>query len=47
MVLGTDANLIEIDLLRSGEYILPDLNLSALVAQLNPPADYLVLVSRA
>lgn len=46
-VLGSDASLIEIDLLRSGEHILPDLNLSALVAQLDPPADYLVMVSRA
>jgi hypothetical protein len=46
-VLGSDANLIEIDLLRDGKHVLPDLSLSALVAQLSPPADQLVMVSRA
>lgn len=46
-VLGSDATLIEIDLLRGGQRILSDLNLAALVAQFDPPVDYLVLVSRA
>lgn len=46
-VLASDASLIEIDLLRGGDHVLPDLNLSAFVAQIEPPPDYLVLVSRA
>jgi hypothetical protein len=46
-VLASDVSLIEIDLLRLGEHVLPDLNLSAIIAQLEPPADYLVLVNRA
>lgn len=46
-VLGSDASLIEIDLLRAGEHVLPDLNLAAFVAQIEPPPDYLVLISRA
>ncbi len=46
-VLASDASLIEIDLLRDGQRVLPDLNLSAFLAQLEPSPDYLVLVSRA
>jgi hypothetical protein len=46
-VLGSDASLIEIDLLRGGEHVMPNLNLSAFVAQIEPPPDYLVLISRA
>ena len=46
-VLASDASLIEIDLLRGGEHILPDVNLSAFVSQIEPPPDYLVLISRA
>ncbi len=46
-VLESDAHLIELDLLRSGERILPDVNLAALVFQLDPPPDYVVLVNRA
>jgi hypothetical protein len=46
-VLGSDASLVEIDLLRRGERVLPDVNLAALVARLEAPADYLVLVNRA
>ena len=46
-VLGSDASLIEIDLLRGGGHVLPDLNLSAFIAQIEPRADYLVLVNRA
>ena len=46
-VLESDAHLIEIDLLRSGDRVLPDLNLTALIDQLDQPADYLVLVNRA
>ena len=46
-VLASDASLIEIDLLRGGDHVLPDVNLSAFVSQIDPPPDYLVLVSRA
>ena len=46
-VLASDASLIEIDLLRAGEHVLPDVNLSAFVSQIEPAPDYLVLVSRA
>ncbi len=46
-VLESDAHLIEIDLLRSGDRVLPDFNLTALIDQLDQPADYLVLVNRA
>jgi hypothetical protein len=46
-VLESDANLIEIDLLRSGERPLTDLELQAWVANQQPPPDYLVLVNRA
>lgn len=46
-VLFSDANLIEIDLHRAGMRTLPEFNLGAIVSQIDPPADYLVLVSRA
>lgn len=46
-MLESDAHLIEIDLLRSGARVLPDLNLAALIDQLDEPVDYLVLVNRA
>ena len=46
-VLDSDANLIELDLLRSGERVLPDLDLVAMIAQLDQPPDYVVLVNRA
>jgi hypothetical protein len=46
-VLESDAHLIEIDLLRSGDRVLPDPNLIALIDQIAPPPDYLVLVNRA
>lgn len=46
-VLESDAHLIEIDLLRSGDRVMPDVNLTALIHQLDQPVDYLVLVNRA
>ncbi len=46
-VLESDASLIELDLLRSGERVLPDLNLQALLSQFEPPADYVVFVNRS
>ena len=46
-VLESDAHLIEIDLLRSGDRVLPDINLAAMIHHLDQPADYLVLVNRA
>ncbi len=47
-VLESDANLIEIDLLRAGERIYGHLMLADVVDQLPPPLpDYLVLVNRA
>ena len=46
-VLESDAHLMEIDLLRSGDRVLPDPNLTALIDQIAPPPDYLVLVNRA
>lgn len=46
-VLDSDASLIEIDLLRGGDRVLPDLNLVALIAELDSPADYVVMVNRA
>lgn len=44
-VLRSDANLIELDLLRAGRRLLPDVGLQSAVAQLE--CDYLVLVNRA
>jgi len=46
-VLASDANLIEIDLLRGGERPLAALEVEMLLDSLEPPADYLVIVNRA
>jgi len=46
-ILESDANLVEIDLHRSGERVLPDLNLQALLARTDPRPDYIVTVNRA
>ena len=46
-VLESDANLIELDLLRGGRRILRDLSLETTVQALKPPPTYLVLVNRA
>ncbi|MFQ6014758.1 MAG: DUF4058 family protein [Anaerolineae bacterium] len=44
-VLNSDASLIELDLLRTGDRILPYAELGEAVEQLNP--DYLILINRA
>jgi len=44
-ILNSDANLIEIDLLRSGERLLPSIQLQAAVERLN--SDYLILINRS
>jgi hypothetical protein len=46
-VLESDANLVEIDLLRRGERVLPSFFLEHFIAELQPTPDYVVLVSRA
>jgi Protein of unknown function (DUF4058) len=46
-VLKSDANLIELDLLRGGRRILPELALEALIRELEPPPAFIVLVNRA
>lgn len=46
-ILDSDANLIEIDLLRTGERVYANLFVADFVAQLEPAPDYLVLVNRA
>jgi hypothetical protein len=46
-VLESDASLIEIDLLRSGERLLPNADLEAYLLSLEPQPAYLVLVNRA
>jgi hypothetical protein len=46
-VLESDASLIELDLLRTGERLLADPEVQAYVAGVQPPPDYLVLVNRA
>jgi len=46
-VLESDANLIQLDLLRSGERLLPTLELEWQVEQLHPRPQYLFLLSRA
>jgi hypothetical protein len=46
-VLESDASLVEIDLLRSGERLLPNAELEAYLCGLDPPPAYLVLVNRA
>ena len=46
-VLGSDASLIELDLLRGGRRILPDLGLIAMIDRLEPSPAYIVLANRA
>lgn len=46
-VLHSDANLVEIDLLRTGDRIYANLFLADFVGQIEPPPDYVVLVNRA
>jgi hypothetical protein len=46
-VLASDASLIELDLLRTGERLLLDIALETAMAELEPRPDYLVLVNRA
>jgi hypothetical protein len=46
-VLDSDANLIEIDLLRGGDRLIPNLELEGLIDKLEPRPDYLVLVNRS
>ena len=46
-VLNSDASLIELDLLRGGKRILPDLGLAAMVGRLKPQPAYVVLANRA
>ena len=46
-ILESDANLIELDFLRDGRRILPDLGLEALINALPHPPAYLVLINRA
>jgi hypothetical protein len=46
-ILESDANLIELDLLRGGRRVLADRQLEALIRDLPEPAAYVVLVNRA
>jgi hypothetical protein len=46
-ILDSDANLIEIDLLRAGERVPAAPEVQALLDNMQPPADYLVIVNRA
>ena len=46
-ILDSDANLIEIDLLRAGERVPAALEVEMLLDNMQPPADYLVVVNRA
>jgi hypothetical protein len=46
-VLESDASLVEIDLLRAGERLLPNAALAAYLASLEPQPAYIVLVNRA
>jgi Protein of unknown function (DUF4058) len=46
-ILDSDASLIELDLLRTGERLLSNAFLEDAVFRLEPPPDYLVLVNRA
>lgn len=46
-VLRSDANLIEIDLLRSGARVLPELESGSPFLEVDPAPDYLILVNRA
>jgi hypothetical protein len=45
-VLESDASLIELDLLRNGERVLPHVELAAAVGRIEPPPTYLVLINR-
>jgi hypothetical protein len=46
-IYGSEASLIEIDLLRGGRRLLPNLFVEQYVAELKPPPNYLVLVNRS
>jgi hypothetical protein len=46
-VLQSDANLIELDLLRGGRRVLTDLGLAEMIERLKPKPTYVVLVNRA
>lgn len=46
-VLDSDASLIEVDLLRAGDHVLPDPTFAATIAQIEPRPDYLVWLNRA
>jgi hypothetical protein len=46
-VFASDASLIEIDLLRGGQRLLPNLRVKRRLSKLKPPPDYLALVNRA
>jgi hypothetical protein len=46
-VLESDANLVEIDLLRTGRRVLPSVEITTAISRLEPQPDYLVLISRA
>jgi hypothetical protein len=46
-IIESDASLVELDLLRGGRRVLPELSLQALVAGLEPAPAYLVLVNRS
>ena len=46
-VLDSDASLVEIDLLRAGEWLVPNAELAAYLFGLDPQPAYLVLVNRA
>lgn len=46
-ILDSDANQIELDLLRTGERLLSNMYLEEFVSQIKPIPDYLVLVNRA
>jgi hypothetical protein len=46
-ILESDASLVEIDLLRAGERLLPNAELEAYLCRLDPQPAYIVLVNRA
>lgn len=46
-IIESDASLVEIDLLRGGEHVLPHVSMINTIATLEPKPDYLVLVSTA
>lgn len=45
-ILGSDASLVEIDLLRRGQHIVGDPGLGGFLGQIQPAPDYVVLVNR-